>query len=122
MNLKLRPLPYDTPVDRAKGIRFWMEFGGMSLLAATRHIAKARRDAMRIPMPGEICGAHARTTGQPCQAPAGPNGRCKLHGGRSTGPKTVEGKARTMEALQAGLRLWRSSHRADELPELSAEI
>lgn len=114
MNLKLRPLPYDTPEARDKGIRYWMQYGGMSLLDATRHIAKARREAMRTPMPGEICGAHARTTGQPCQAPAGPNGKCKIHGGRSTGPKTIEGMARTVEALQAGVRLWRQNKLVNE--------
>jgi hypothetical protein len=38
------------------------------------------------------CGAHARTTGNPCQAKALANGRCKNHGGMSTGPKTVEGR------------------------------
>lgn len=31
------------------------------------------------------CGAHARTTGQPCRCPAMANGRCKLHGGKSLG-------------------------------------
>jgi hypothetical protein len=31
------------------------------------------------------CGAHCRTTGQPCQQAAMPNGRCRMHGGRSTG-------------------------------------
>jgi hypothetical protein len=30
-----------------------------------------------------------------------PNGRCRLHGGRSTGPRSPEGKARALEALQA---------------------
>ena len=38
------------------------------------------------------CGAHARSTGKPCQAKALPNGRCKNHGGMSTGPKTPEGR------------------------------
>ena len=114
MNPKLRPLPYDTPEEHAQGLRFWMTFGGMSLREATRHLAKLRREAMRIPMPGEVCGAHARTTGQPCQAPAGPNGRCKLHGGKSTGPRTPEGLARTVEALQLGLRQWRKSSQLDE--------
>ena len=38
------------------------------------------------------CGAHARSTGQPCKAKALANGRCKNHGGMSTGPKTVEGR------------------------------
>lgn len=30
-----------------------------------------------------ICGAHARSTGQPCQNAAMTNGRCRLHGGKS---------------------------------------
>jgi hypothetical protein len=35
------------------------------------------------------CGARAKTRGgKPCRAPAMPNGRCRLHGGLSTGPKT----------------------------------
>lgn len=44
------------------------------------------------------CGAHARSTGKPCQAPPRANGRCKLHGGKSTGPRTPEGKARVAAA------------------------
>ena len=39
------------------------------------------------------CGAKARA-GTPCQCPAMPNGRCRLHGGLSTGPKTAEGRER----------------------------
>lgn len=31
------------------------------------------------------CGAHARTTGAPCQSPAMSNGRCRMHGGKSPG-------------------------------------
>ena len=38
------------------------------------------------------CEAYARTTGNPCQAKALTNGRCKNHGGMSTGPKTPEGR------------------------------
>jgi hypothetical protein len=45
-----------------------------------------------------IFGAHARTTGAPCKAKALPSGRCKLHGGMSTGPKTVAGRNATAEA------------------------
>lgn len=45
-----------------------------------------------------ICGAYARTTGAPCKAKALPSGRCKLHGGMSTGPKTVTGRNATAEA------------------------
>lgn len=36
------------------------------------------------------CGAKNRR-GTTCQCPAMPNGRCRLHGGLSTGPKTPEG-------------------------------
>ena len=36
------------------------------------------------------CGAKNRR-GTPCQCPAMANGRCRLHGGLSTGPKTPEG-------------------------------
>ncbi|WP_417314651.1 HGGxSTG domain-containing protein [Cycloclasticus pugetii] len=35
--------------------------------------------------PQYLCGAFARTTGKPCKRFASKNGRCKLHGGRSTG-------------------------------------
>ncbi len=38
------------------------------------------------------CGARARS-GCACRAPAMANGRCRMHGGRSTGPRTPEGKA-----------------------------
>lgn len=45
-----------------------------------------------------VCGAYARTTGNPCLGRPLKNGRCKLHGGLSTGPKTLEGKKRIAEA------------------------
>ena len=38
----------------------------------------------------QSCGAYARSTGNPCQAKALANGRCK--NGMSTGPKTLEGR------------------------------
>jgi hypothetical protein len=39
------------------------------------------------------CGAKTRR-GSACQAPAMRNGRCRLHGGKSTGPRTAEGLER----------------------------
>src|SRR5580765_1676066 len=52
--------------------------------------------------PGDLsrvarCGARNRR-GTPCQCPAMANGRCRLHGGLSTGPKTAEGLARLRRA------------------------
>ena len=46
--------------------------------------------------PGQRCLAKTRQ-GTPCQNPAiRGRGRCKLHGGRSAGPRTPEGKARSI--------------------------
>jgi len=46
------------------------------------------------------CGAYARSTGNPCQAKALNNGRCKNHGGMSTGPKTAEGRQAIAQATR----------------------
>ena len=46
------------------------------------------------------CGAYARTTGQPCQAKALTNGRCKNHGGMSTGPTTLKGRQAIAQATR----------------------
>jgi len=43
------------------------------------------------------CGAKTRK-GAPCRAPAMPNGRCRMHGGKSTGPRTPEGLERSRKA------------------------
>ena len=43
------------------------------------------------------CGAKTRN-GSPCRQPAMKNGRCRLHGGKSTGPKTQEGLERSRKA------------------------
>ena len=44
--------------------------------------------------PGQRYGAKTRR-GTACQRPANKkNGRCRLHGGRSTGPKSAEGRSK----------------------------
>jgi hypothetical protein len=47
-----------------------------------------------------ICGAYARSTDAPCRAKSLSNGRCRNHGGLSTGPKTPEGKSRIAQATK----------------------
>ena len=52
--------------------------------------------------PGDLskaaqCGAKTRK-GSPCRNPAMPNGRCRMHGGASTGPRTLAGLARSRRA------------------------
>ena len=71
------------------------------------------------PEPGKPwgrCGAYARSTGRPCRAPGnGRGGRCKLHGGMSTGPRAAEGLKRLEEAVKARWRAWCASQgRASE--------
>ncbi len=44
------------------------------------------------------CGACCKRTGLACKAAAMPNGRCRIHGGASTGPRTPEGLARSKAA------------------------
>lgn len=39
-----------------------------------------------------------RNKGKPCRQPAMKNGRCRLHGGLSTGAKTIEGKRKSAMA------------------------
>ena len=46
------------------------------------------------------CEAHARSTGRPCQARGMLNGRCKSHGGMSTGPKTSNGRQAIADATR----------------------
>ncbi len=43
------------------------------------------------------CGAKTRR-GTACLCPAMRNGRCRLHGGKSTGPRTAEGLERSRRA------------------------
>jgi hypothetical protein len=58
------------------------------------------------------CGARTRAGGT-CKAPALPEKeRCRMHGGLSTGPKTPEGKARTLAALKAGFQRYVEERRA----------
>jgi hypothetical protein len=49
------------------------------------------------PMNAPRCGARTRK-GTPCRAPAMANGRCRMHGGKSTGPRTPEGLERSRRA------------------------
>lgn len=55
--------------------------------------------------PGKRCGARTKA-GTPCQrAAVKRTGRCTRHGGKSTGPRTVEGRARIAAAQTTHGRL-----------------
>jgi hypothetical protein len=54
------------------------------------------------------CEARCRD-GHACRAPSMRNGRCKLHGGKSTGPKTAAGLARIRAAQRRRWKRWRAA-------------
>ena len=60
----------------------------------------APNKAVQTKRVGNRCGAYARSTGLPCEAKAMPNGRCKNHGGMSTGPKTPQGRQAIAQATR----------------------
>jgi hypothetical protein len=59
---------------------------------------RARSEALLKGNAAPRCGARSKRTGNPCRGPAMRNGRCKLHGGKSTGPRTPEGLERSRRA------------------------
>jgi len=68
----------------------------MTITKSIADLGKATR--FGADWPGARCGAQTRR-GSECQRPAYKyNGRCGLHGGRSTGAKTAEGLKRISEA------------------------
>ncbi len=44
------------------------------------------------------CGAKSKRHGRACVQPAMSNGRCRFHGGKSTGPKTEAGRLKIAQA------------------------
>jgi hypothetical protein len=51
---------------------------------------------------GLTCGA-IKKNGKPCgMTTLGANGRCKFHGGASTGPTSPDGRAKSLENLKLG--------------------
>jgi hypothetical protein len=60
--------------------------------------ARSRLEALVMANAAPRCGARSKRTGKPCRAAAMPNGRCKVHRGKSTGPRTPEGLDRSRRA------------------------
>lgn len=84
-------------------------------LRLEKHHAIHWKSSHRMRKNHPLCGAKCRD-GHACKAKAivNPktdkpiNGRCKNHGGKSTGAKTEEGKARCREAAKRGmLEYWK---------------
>jgi len=62
----------------------------------------------------KICGATSKRTGKPCRQPAMANGRCRLHGGKSTGRPVTTGQW-TKKAIQRRKETTRLLRQAKEL-------
>src|SRR4029453_10707809 len=58
---------------------------------------RTRLEALVMANAAPRCGARSKRTGKPCRAVM-PNGGCKRHGGKSTGPRTPEGLERSRRA------------------------
>jgi hypothetical protein len=70
------------------------------------------------PKPSHPCGARTRA-GAPCRRTALANGRCANHGGRSTGPRTAEGRRRIAEVQQKRWAQWRRRRDTERLREVT---
>jgi len=88
-------------------VRKWLDAYAEYLIDIGR--AKTMQKARVLADEATRCGAKTRK-GTPCRCRGfGRGGRCKLHGGMSTGPKTAEGLKRTVAALQAGWERWNAA-------------
>ncbi len=100
MNKKQRPIPYPVGSPRRTNyIALLLRVGrAKNYQQAVRLVAAANESARNTPRLGERCEAKTRR-GTLCQCKALTNGRCKLHGGKSTGPRTAEGKQKAAANL-----------------------
>lgn len=68
--------------------------------AAEDAAALAEQARNRRPIPDGPCGAKTRAGTSCKRRDLYANGRCRLHGGLSTGPRTAEGKAKAARNLR----------------------
>lgn len=98
---RMRPFLPDYPTSNARARTWGLRDRQQERLDAlvkrklADHVAREEARAARRRVP---CGAKTRK-GHPCRLLSEPGkARCKFHGGKSTGPRTAEGKARIAEA------------------------
>ncbi|MGE0117744.1 MAG: HGGxSTG domain-containing protein [Dongiaceae bacterium] len=89
--------PSRSPLRRAKEGRSFPPLPSTASLPADRRgrLRNGARSGDFLAAPR--CGARTRAAAC-CRQPAMANGRCRLHGGLSTGPRTAEGRARCARA------------------------
>lgn len=102
MNKRLRPIPYPVGSERRRQrIETALRYGwAKSYREALAYVSETNKRARNTPVYKERCEARTRR-GTPCQCKALANGRCKYHGGKSTGPRTTAGKAKSAVNLRS---------------------
>lgn len=86
---------------------------GLRMLRATE--TQRRREVVERERLAPGCGARGKRSGLPCRrrpyldprTGRVRNGRCHLHGGKSTGPRTIEGRARISAVQTERWDAWR---------------
>lgn len=58
-----------------------------------------------------VCGARRKNGAQCRSKELHRGGKCRFHGGLSTGPRTPDGKIRAITAMQAGKAKWLSERK-----------
>ncbi|MCX7167872.1 MAG: hypothetical protein NTV11_16575 [Rhodocyclales bacterium] len=86
----------------------WKEFSRLHARYEVEDVDYRLREYPSFPEEARslICGAKSKRTGQPCKRRdiSGSNGRCKFHGGASTGPTTKAGKRKSARNGKKGGR------------------
>lgn len=98
---------FSTPLRRRARPRHGVKHYCQAQKTATRK----SRPVLPVPPSGpQLCGARTRQ-GRPCVRRALRNGRCRNHGGASTGPLTEAGRARIGIAQRKRWQQWRARKR-----------
>ena len=70
---------------------------------------RVRLDALAKANAAPRCGARSKRTGKPCRGAAMPNGRCKLHGGKSHFSREAKAERSRVWAAMLAVRHLRDS-------------
>ncbi len=91
MNRFLRPTPYPPNSPARRYAMQLLRSRGYTYHQALSSVGAANRQARYTPLKKEKCEARTRK-GTPCRCKALRNGRCKFHGGMSTGPDRTKSR------------------------------
>lgn len=112
------PERHSAPIDWAARREAALSTQDAAFVAMVARL-KARSDAVTATRRVR-CGAKTRK-GTPCRMKSEPGKRrCKFHGGKSTGARTSEGKARIAEAQRRRWSEWRAKREPASIPKLKS--